>query len=48
LADLLRSPPSRLLRSDPADLLAGLFRAIGQGAGAIIERLPIDEQPGEH
>lgn len=48
LAALLRSAPAKLLRSDPANLLAELFQAVGQGAGAIIERLPAHEHTGEH
>ncbi len=45
LADLLCTTPDRLLVSDPAELLAALFGATGQGAGALIERLT-DPNPG--
>lgn len=46
LANLLREPPSGLLGSDPASLLAEIFSPIGQGAGAIVERQ--STPPGGH
>lgn len=42
LADSLTSAPDDLARRNPEDLLLEIFREVGRGAGAAIDRLPAD------
>lgn len=46
LVDLLYTTPDRLLLSYPVDLLVEIVAATGQGAGALIERLTVNDPTG--
>lgn len=49
LAQALRGPGQSLLRCDPAELLARLFREVHHGAGVVVGRTrPLTNQGSEH